>query len=203
MYYRGGRGVVPPDGIRPGQMIVKFHGWPRDMATQMCLWHIVMAEPLHKRHPLPRQMALGNVNVIQARPTTETYDMAGKHWLNTISLLSDGAVRRNSLRCAPFGPPTVSCVLAPARTCLRQAPPTSRGRGLATSAVPHHLTDDMAIKTFTLEKRCKKTPFFTPIQKIETNGVKSGRFLHRLSDTRIRSSVRARFLRDACPRRAR
>ena len=87
MYYRGGRGVVPPDGIRPGQMIVKFHGWPRDMATQMCLWHIVMAEPLHKRHPLPRQMALGNVNVIQARPTTETYDMAGKHWLNTISFV--------------------------------------------------------------------------------------------------------------------
>ena len=119
-------------------------------------------------------------------------------------LLSGGAVRRNSLCCAPFGPPTVSCVLAPARTCLRQAPPTSRGRGLATSAVPHHLTDDMAMKSnFTLEKRCKKTPFFTPFQKIETNGVKSGRFLHRLSDTRIRSSVRARFLRDACPRRAR
>ena len=29
------------------------------MATQMCLCHIVMAEPLHKRHPLPRQMSLG------------------------------------------------------------------------------------------------------------------------------------------------
>ena len=86
------------------------------------------------------------VNTIQARPTTEIYDMAGKHWLNTISLLSCGAVRRNSLRCAPFGPPTVSCVLAPARTCLRQAPPTSRGRGLATSAVLRHLTDDMSMK---------------------------------------------------------
>ena len=106
--------------------------------------------------------------------------MAGKHWLDTISLLSGGAVRRNSLRCAPFDPPTVSCVLAPARTCLRQAPPTSRGRGLATSAVPHHLTDDMAIKTLNLEKRCKKTSFFSPFQKIQTNGVKSGRFLHRL-----------------------
>ena len=58
MCYRGGRGVVPTAGIRSGQMTVKFHGWPRDMATQMCLWHIVMAEPLHKRHPLPRQMAL-------------------------------------------------------------------------------------------------------------------------------------------------
>ena len=114
-----------------------------------------------------------------ALPTTETYDMAGKHWLNTISLLSGGAVRRNSLRCAPFGPPTVSCVLAPARTCLRQAPPTSRGRGLATSAVPHHLTDDMAMKTFNLGKRCKKTSFFTPFQKIWANGVKSGRILHR------------------------
>ena len=53
------------------------------------------------------------VNAIQAWPTTEIYDMAGKHWLNTISLLSGGAVRRNSLRCAPFGPPTVSGVLAP------------------------------------------------------------------------------------------
>ena len=96
-------------------------------------------------------------------------------------LLSGGAVRRNSLRCAPFGPPTVSCVLAPARTCLRQAPPTFRGRGLATSAVPHHMTDDMSIKrTFFLEKRCKKTSLFSPFQIIETNGVKSGRFLHRM-----------------------
>ena len=60
MCYREGRGVVPPEEIGPGQMTVKFHGWPRDMATQMCLWHIVMAEPLHKRHPLPRQMSLGH-----------------------------------------------------------------------------------------------------------------------------------------------
>ena len=106
--------------------------------------------------------------------------MSGKHLPVTISLLSGGAVRRSSLRCAPFGPPTVSCVLAPARTCLRQAPPTFRGRGLATSAVPPHLTDDMAMKTFTTGKRCKKTSFFSPFQKIQTNGVKSGRFLHRL-----------------------
>ena len=81
-------------------------------------------------------------------------------------LSSGGAVRRSSLRCAPFGPPTVSCVLAPARTCLRQAPPTSRGRGLATSAVPHHLTDDMSInRTFFLEKRCKKTSFFFTVSE--------------------------------------
>ena len=38
-------------------------------------------------------------------------------------------------RAASFGPPSVSCVLAIARTCIRQAPPTFRGRGLATSAV--------------------------------------------------------------------
>ena len=95
-------------------------------------------------------------------------------------LSSGGAIRRNSLRCAPFGPPTVSCVLAPARTCLRQAPPTSRGRGLATSAVPHHLTDDMSIKrTFFLGKRCKKTSFFFTVSE-NSNGVKSSRFLHRL-----------------------
>ncbi len=29
MCYRGGRGVVPPAGIRPGQMIVKFRWWSR------------------------------------------------------------------------------------------------------------------------------------------------------------------------------
>ena len=58
MYYRGGRGVVPPAGIRSGQMTVKFHGWPRDMATQMCLWHIVMAEQPYVRLPLLRQMVL-------------------------------------------------------------------------------------------------------------------------------------------------
>ena len=86
------------------------------------------------------------VNAIQAWTTTEIYDTAGKLCQSRYRLLSCGAVRRNSLRCAPFGPPTVSCVLAPARTCLRQAPPTSRGRGLATSAVLHHLADDMATK---------------------------------------------------------
>ncbi len=100
-------------------------------------------------------------------------------------LSSGGAVRRSSLRCATFGPPTVSCVLAPARTCLRQAPPTFRGRWLATSAVPHHMTDDMSIKrTFFLEKRRKKTSLFSPFQIIETNGVKSGRFLHRMVHSR-------------------
>ena len=30
MCYRGGRGVVPSAGVRPGKMIVKFRGWPRD-----------------------------------------------------------------------------------------------------------------------------------------------------------------------------
>ena len=193
------------------------------MVVQMRLWHIGVAEPPCE----PRQIDLEHlsmsydeyreheqaikgdrpgafVNVIQAWQMTEIHDMAGKRCQSRYRLLSGGAVRRNSLRCAPFGPPTVSCVLAPARTCLRQAPPTSRGRGLATSAVPHHPADDMSIKrTFFLEKRCKKTSLFSPFQKIQTNGVKSGRFLHRWSDTRLRSSVRARFLRDACPRRAR
>ena len=74
------------------------------------------------------------------------YDMSGIICWSRYRLLSGNAVRRNSLRCAPFGPPTVSFVLAPARTCLRQAPPTSRGRGLATSAVLRHLTDDMSMK---------------------------------------------------------
>ena len=166
MCYRGGRGVVPTDGIRPGQMIVKFRGWPRDMATQMCLWHIVMAEQPYVRLPLLRQMVLEHCQCHIGVAPTEIYGMSGSISLTRHLLLSCGPVRRNSLRCAPFGPPTVSCVLAPARTCLRQAPPTSRGRGLATSAVPHHLTDDMSIKAFNLGKRCKKTPLFTPFQKI-------------------------------------
>ena len=97
---------------------------------------------------------------------TEIYGMSGSISLTRHLLLSGGAVRRNSLRCAPFGPPTVSCVLAPARTCLRQAPPTSRDRGLATSAVPHHMLDDMSINAFIHGKLCKKTPLFTPFQKI-------------------------------------
>ena len=72
MCYRGGRGVVPPAGIRPGQMLVKFHGWPRDMARQMCLRHISVAGPPYVRLPLTCQMALGIVNVIQAWPITES-----------------------------------------------------------------------------------------------------------------------------------
>ena len=60
--------------------------------------------------------------------------------------------RRNSLRFAPFGPPTVSCVLAAARTCIRQAPPTSRGRGTATSAV----LPVRSAASATLEKAMKK-----------------------------------------------
>ena len=56
MCYRGGRGVVPPDGIRSGQMTVKFRGWSRNIATQMYL---------------------GNVNAIQAWPITEIYGISG------------------------------------------------------------------------------------------------------------------------------
>ena len=164
MCYRGGRGIVPPDEstsirncgdayIRPGRMIVKFRGWPRDMAMQMRLWHIVVAEPLHKRHPLPRQIALEHLSMSYRRgQSRKSITCQGSICRSQHRLSSGDAVRRNSLRCAPFGPPTVSCVLAPARTCLRQAPPTFRGRGLATSAVPHHLTDNMAMKAFILEK---------------------------------------------------
>ena len=213
MCYREGCGIVPTDestsirncgdaydGIRLGQTIAKFRGWPCDMVMQMRLWHIGVAEPPCE----PRQIDLEHLSMSyrRGRPR-KSMTCQGSICRSQHRLSSGDAVRRSSLRCAPFGPPTVSCVLAPARTCLRQAPPTSRGRGLATSAVPHHLADDMSIKrTFFLEKRCKKTSLFSPFQKIQT-GVKSGRFLHRWSDTRIRSSVRARFLRDASPRRAR
>ena len=165
------------DGIRLGQTMAKFRGWSRDMVMQMRLWHIGVAEPPCE----PRQIDLEHLSMSyrrgQPRKSMRMAMSRGqprKHmtWQENIGLTQyrlsqGGAVRRNSLRCAPFGPPTVSCVLAPARTCLRQAPPTSRGRGLATSAVPHRLTDDMSIKrTFILEKRCKKTSLFSPFQKI-------------------------------------
>ena len=199
MCYRGDRGVVPTDestsirncgdaydGIRLGQTIAKFRVWPRYMVMQMRLWHIGVAEPPCE----PRQIDLEHLSMSYRRgqPRKST-TCQGSICRSQHRLSSGGAVRRRSLRCAPFGPPTVSCVLAPARTCLRQAPPTSRGRGPATSAVPHHLTDDMSIKrTSILEKRCKKTSLFSPFHMIHTNGVKSGRFLHRLvrySDTVI------------------
>ena len=166
MCYRGSRGVVPTDestsirncgdaydGIRLGQTIAKFRGWPRDMVMQMRLWHIGVAEPPCE----PRQIDLEHLSMpyrrgqprksmrmamSRGRPR-KSMTCQGSICRSQHRLSSGGAVRRNSLRCAPFGPPTVSCVLAPARTCLRQAPPTSRGRGLATSAVPHHLTDSL------------------------------------------------------------
>ena len=110
------------------------------MATQMCLCHIVMAEPPCK----PRQIDLEHLSMSYRRgQPRKSKTCQGSICRSQHRLLSGDAVRRNSLRCAPFGPPTVSCVLAPARTCLRQAPPTSRGRGLATSAVPHHLADSL------------------------------------------------------------
>ena len=76
MCYRGGRGVVPTDestsirncgdaydGIRPGRMIVKFSGWPRNMVMQMRLWHIGVAEPPCE----PRQMALEHLSMSYRR----------------------------------------------------------------------------------------------------------------------------------------
>ena len=72
MCYRGGRGVVPTDestsirncgdaydGIRPGRMIAKFRGWPRDMVMQMRLWHIGVAEPPCE----PRQIDLEHLSM--------------------------------------------------------------------------------------------------------------------------------------------
>ena len=63
MCYRGGRGVVPTDestsicncgdaynGIRPGRMIAKFRGWPRDMVMQMRLWGILVWQNHHVNH---------------------------------------------------------------------------------------------------------------------------------------------------------
>ena len=63
--------------------------------------------------------------------------------------------RRNSLRAASFGPPTVSFVLAIARTCIRQAPPTFRGRGLATSAVTDCLSARNHHQCITYLHNCK------------------------------------------------
>ena len=76
MCYRGGRGVVPTDestsilncgdvydGVRPGRMIVKFRGWPRDMVMQMRLWHIGVAEPPCE----PRQIDLEHLSMSYRR----------------------------------------------------------------------------------------------------------------------------------------
>ena len=76
MCYRGGRGVVPTDestsirncvdvydGIRPGQTIAKFRGWPRDMVVQMRLWHIGVAEPPCE----PRQIDLEHLSMSYRR----------------------------------------------------------------------------------------------------------------------------------------
>ena len=63
MCYRGGRGVVPTDGIRPGRMIVKFRGWPCDIAMQMRLWHIGVAEPPCE----PRQIDLEHLSMSYRR----------------------------------------------------------------------------------------------------------------------------------------
>ena len=151
-------------------MIVKFRGWPRNMVMQMRLWHIGVAEPPCE----PRQIDLEHLSMSYRRgQPRKSMTCQGSICQSQHRLSSGGAVRRSSLRCAPFDPPTVSCVLAPARTCLRQAPPTFRGRGLATSAVPHHLTDDMSIKrTFFLEKRCKKTSFFYRFRKFKRGKIR-------------------------------
>ena len=37
MFYKGGRGVVPPAGVCLGKMIVKFRGWPRGMDMCRCV----------------------------------------------------------------------------------------------------------------------------------------------------------------------
>ena len=74
--------------------------------------------------------------------------LIGKHLIHKQS-------RRNSLRAASFGPPTVSFVLAIARTCIRQAPPTFRGRGLATSAVTDCLSARNHHQCITYLHNCK------------------------------------------------
>ena len=83
MCYRGGRGVVPTDestsirncgdaydGIRLGQMIVKFRMWPRDMVMQMRLWHIGVSELPCEGYPLPRQIDLEHLSMSYRRGRT-------------------------------------------------------------------------------------------------------------------------------------
>ena len=79
MCYRGGRGVVPLAGIRLGRMILKFRGWSREMATQMRLLHISVAEPPYEGHPLLRQMGLEHCQCHIGVAPTEIYGMSGKH----------------------------------------------------------------------------------------------------------------------------
>ena len=61
---------------------------------------------------------------------------------------------------------------------------------------PVSVCSSLRIKDITLGKRCKKTSFFTPFSQFELNGVKSGRFLHRLFATGYESST---YTRNAMP----
>ena len=109
MYYRGGRGVVPTDestsirncgnaydGIRPGRMIVKFRGWPRDMVMQMRLWHIGVAEPPCE----PRQMALEHLSMSYRRgQPRKSMRVAMSRGRPRKSMTCQGSICRSRYRC--------------------------------------------------------------------------------------------------------
>ena len=109
MCYRGGRGVVPTDestsirncgdaydGIRPGRMIVKFRGWPRDMVMQMRLWHIGVAEPPCE----PRQIDLEHLSISYRRgQPRKSMRMAMSRGRPRKSMTCQGSIGLTQYRC--------------------------------------------------------------------------------------------------------
>ena len=117
MCYRGGRGVVPTDestsirncgdaydGIRPGQTMAKFRGWPRDMVMQMRLWHIGVAKPPCE----PRQIAMEHLSMsyrlIQPQKSMTWQGSVASHDIVCCQVAQYGGTHSAALRSAllPF-----------------------------------------------------------------------------------------------------
>ncbi len=162
MCYREGCGVVPTDestsirncgdaydGIRLGQTMAKFRGWPRDMVMQMRLWHIGAAEPPCE----PRQIAMEHLSMsyrlIQPQKSMTWQGSVASHDIVCCQVAQYGGAHSAALRSAllPF----------PASSLLRELVsgkhlPLPEAVGWPRPPYPHHLTDDMSIKrTFILE----------------------------------------------------
>ena len=131
MCYRGGRGIVPTDestsirncgdaydGIRLGQTMAKFRGWPRDMVMQMRLWHIGAAEPPCE----PRQIAMEHLSMsyrlIQPQKSMTWQGSVASHDIVCCQVAQYGGAHSAALRSAllPFLRPRSRENLSPAGT---------------------------------------------------------------------------------------
>ena len=140
------------------------------MATQMCLWHIVMAEQPYVRLPLLRQMVLEHCQChicVCAPPPTEIYGMSVSISLTRHLLLSGGAVRRNSLRCAPFGPPTVSASSLPLELVSGRHLPLPEAVGWPRPPYRTTCQTTCRLRPLTLENGVRKRHYLPRFRKFE------------------------------------